>query len=660
MREPTTPTGGRDAARTRPTRRTRGVLGLASVLTALGVLAAPALTPAPSSAGELAFPYENGFDTADGGTLSGDATVAGGRLRLTDDVRKQAGAWSTDDTFPSDLGLEIEFDYAMHNDVGDPGADGLLLFLADGAAPQGVGAFGAALGYACRHEASQGAEFPCDLPGIPGGFAGIALDRYGNFSLPLNGSGPGATPESVVVRGSGDGLTGYRYVDGAIAPGGVETDGATPRKVRVTLQPEGVGELAVTVRLEAGGAMRTVLDRVPLHGNGQAPLPSTLRLGFAGATGVHVNTHEIDALRVWQPADLAVAHDLPPTVTAGDRLEYSVTASNVGENASDPSGLDVDVPDALEDVTWSCTAAAGSACDSDAGTGDVSTGVDLPRGGSATVTISGTVPPGTTGSLDSLATIAPAPPLADTNDADNVSAASTVVEAGAGPEVQMETDKSVTPSTGVEPGDEVEYTITARNVGPDVAQDVGAADELPAAMRFVGSDDGCTAAGQVVTCSSGRALAVGESTAFRIRAVLDPAYEGDGSDVVNVATATSPTDPDGGRPSPEVGIGVVHPGDPGGPGDGGPGDGGDGPGDGNDGPGDGGGAGSGGAGGPGDAGAHVPGTGSPHGALAYTGAGDLGLLSAIGAVAVTAGGACWWTARRRRRARAAADGVPRA
>ncbi|WFR67879.1 hypothetical protein P9139_05680 [Curtobacterium flaccumfaciens] len=46
-------------------------------------------------------------------------------------------------------------------------ADGLLLFLADGAAPQGVGAFGAALGYSCRHEQSQGAELPCDLPGVP-------------------------------------------------------------------------------------------------------------------------------------------------------------------------------------------------------------------------------------------------------------------------------------------------------------------------------------------------------------------------------------------------------------------------------------------------------------------------------------------------------------
>ncbi|MFB9649655.1 DUF11 domain-containing protein [Curtobacterium pusillum] len=647
MRDPNTPTGGRAAARSRPARR---AVAVASVLTALGVLAAPALSPAASTAGELAFPYENRFDSAAGGTLSGDAEISGGRLRLTDDVRKQAGSWSTDDTFPSDLGLEIEFEYAMYNDVGDPGADGLLLSLADGAAPQGVGAFGAALGYACRDEASQGGGLPCDLPGLPGGFAAIALDRYGNFSSPLNLSGPGARAESVVIRGSGDGLVGYRYVDGVTAPGGVGTEGATPRKVRVTLLPGGAGELSVTVRLEAGGAMRTVLDRVPLHGDGQAPLPSTLRLGFAGATGVHVNTHEIDALRVWQPADLAVEHDLAPTVTAGGAVEYAVTARNVGANASEPSTLDVDVPEALRDVTWSCTAVSGSACGSQSGTGDVSAEVDLPREGSATVTITGQLPSGVTGSLDSVAAVAPAPPLADTNEADNVSTASAAVEPGDGPEAHVETDKSVTPSTGVEPGDEVEYTVTARNVGPDVAQDVGAVDELPEAMRFVGSDDGCTAAGRVVTCSSGSALAVGESTAFRIRAVLDPAYRGDGSDVVNVATATSPTDPDGGRPSPEVGIGVVDPGD-GGPGDPGPGDGG--PGDAGQGDRDGDGLGR------GDASPQLP-SGrdtAPGGSLAYTGAEELGLLAVIGGVAVAAGAACWWLARRRRRGSVDADDV---
>ena len=605
------------------------------MLTAVGVLAAPALTPSGSTADTLTFPYVHEFSSSDGGTLSGDAQVVGGRLRLTDDVEKQAGAWSTNDTFPSDLGLEIEFDYAMYTDTSDEGADGLLLFLADGAAPQGVGAYGAALGYACRSSLTQGDVYPCDLPGVPGGVAAVALDRYGNFSKALNGSGPGVRPDSVVVRGSGDDVTGYRYVQGAPVPGGARTAGRGTRKVRVTLQPDSPGTLAITVRVETNGVMKTVLDRVQLAGDGQAPLPATLRLGFSAATGSHVDVHEIDALRVWQPADLAVAQDMPGTAPAGSELAYRVVARNVGVNDSDPSPLRVDVPDGLRDVSWTCAADDGAGCGTTTGTGDVVTDLDLPRGASAVVTVSGTVAADASGTLESTATIAPAAPLADSNEADNTSVVS--AEVTAAPPVtdaQVETDKSVSPSTDVAPGGELEYLVTARNRGPATAADVGAVDRLPDALRFVGSDDDCRAEGQVVTCRSGRALGVGESVDFHIRAVLDPDYRGDGSDVVNVATATSPSDPDGGDPSPEVGIGVVVPGDGGDGGDGGGGGGGGGT------PGPTTGASPTGtpstAPGTGSGREHTAGNGAP-GSLAFTGAEGLGLLTATAIMATLSG-----------------------
>ncbi|PZF54160.1 hypothetical protein DEJ23_13585 [Curtobacterium sp. MCSS17_008] len=542
-------------------RRRRTVGALASGLLAAAVLAAPAFLPSSSSADDLAFPYVDRFDSAAGGTLSGDAHVVDGRLRLTDQTNDQAGAWSTDDTFRSDLGLDIEFDYAMYNDVGDQGADGLLLFLADGSAAQGVGSFGAGLGYACRTEATQGGGAHCDLPGVPGGFAAVAVDHYGNFSQRINGSGLGRRPDSVVVRGSGDGTDGYRYVDGAPAPGGTTTDGPTMRKVRVSLVPGQVGELFLTVRLEDGGVLRTVLDRVPLHGDSQAPLPDTLRLGFAAATGSFVDRHEVDDLRVSQPVDLAVAQEAPALATPGHPFAYTVTATDAGPNRSDPSALQVDVPDGLRDVSWTCTATSGSTCGTTSGTGDVDEGLDLAAGGSATVTVTGTVADDATGTLDSTATITPPASLSDVDESDNRSAVSSPVGAAPDPEAQLETDKSASPSTGVAPGDEVEYLVTARNRGPDAAQDVGVVDDLPPAMSFVGSDDGCTADGQYVTCRSDEPLAVGERRSFRIRAVLDPDYAGDGSDVVNVATATSPTDPDGGDPSPEVIIGVTVPDD---------------------------------------------------------------------------------------------------
>lgn len=625
----------------------RRLAAACTALTALAVLAAPTILPTGSSAATLDFPYVNQFSSASGGALHGDAAVSGGRLRLTADVRNQAGAWSTNDTFPSDTGLEIEFTYAMHTAKDDPGADGLLLYLADGAAAQGVGSFGAGLGYACRKEATEGGGRLCDLPGVPGGFAGIAIDHYGNFSSRINASGPGAQQDHVVVRGSGNGLEGYRYVAGAPAPGGTVTNGSTPRTVRITLLPGDAGELSMTVRLQVGSTMRTVLDAVPLHGDDQAPLPSTLRLGFAGATGSHVNNHEVDALRVWKPADLSVEHDLPATAVAGEPVRYTVTARNPGPNAADPSPLQVDVPDAIEGASWTCEAAEGSGCATPSGQGDVATDLDLPRGGSAVVTVEGRIADGVEGPLESVATIAPPTSLSDTNESDNTSRASTTVTT---PPVvaHVETDKTVSPST-VEPGDEVEYTVTAGNRGPSVAQQVGAVDDLPEAMRFVGSDDGCTAEGQRVTCRSDVALAVGETHDFRLRAVLDPEYQGDGSDVVNVATATSPTDPDGGDPSTEVAI-VVEQDDDGPAPSPSPSP----------------------APGPDDDEASVPdapsgddgdddgdrdprgpvadaGPQAARGALAYTGVDDLGLLAALAAVVVAAGSTCWWLARRRAR-----------
>lgn len=603
----------------------------AAVLVALGALAVAALPtalapPPGASAADLAFPYGQDFSTAVGGVLDGDAEIVDGRLRLTDAVQSQAGSWSTTDTFPSTAGLEIAFDYAMYSAGDERKADGLVMYLADGAAPAGVGAPGTGLGYTCVPTDNEG-DGPCGVAGIPGGFAAVALDRYGNFSRPINDSGPGVTPDAVVVRGSGDGLVGYRYVAGAPAPGGVASDGPEPRSVRVSLVPGEAGELFATVRLDDHGTMRTVLDRVPLHGDGQAALPETLRLGFAGATGTFVDVHEIDALRVWQPADLRVEHTLPPA-TAGAPVSYTVTASNVGVNDSTPSPLTVDVPDALRDARWSCSTP--DTCGHASGTGDVATDLTLPRGAVARIEVQGTVDPAATGTLDSRATVTTAPHLADVDERDNVSVASTPVRT----EAQLGTDKSVAPSTGVRPGDDLEYTVTAVNHGPAVAHEVTVVDDLPTPLAFVGSDDDCTAEGQRVTCRLTGDLDPDGTAACRFHARLDPAYRGDGSDVVNTATASSPTDPDGGDPSPGVDIAVVEddpspsptptaaPTAPSTPGTAG-----------HAATGNGGGAGSNGQRGP----------------LAYTGAEGLSVLATVGTVLLLAGAGLAWALRRRTR-----------
>jgi uncharacterized repeat protein (TIGR01451 family) len=75
-------------------------------------------------------------------------------------------------------------------------------------------------------------------------------------------------------------------------------------------------------------------------------------------------------------------------------------------------------------------------------------------------------------------------------------------------------------------------------------------DSLPTPVTFVSSSMGCTAAGQVVTCTR-PTLLPGATAVFDITVRLDPAYAGNGSDIVNAATVTSTTlDPNPGNTNP--------------------------------------------------------------------------------------------------------------
>ncbi|MFG3410024.1 DUF11 domain-containing protein [Streptomyces sp. NPDC048142] len=97
----------------------------------------------------------------------------------------------------------------------------------------------------------------------------------------------------------------------------------------------------------------------------------------------------------------------------------------------------------------------------------------------------------------------------------------------------------------VAPGESFDYRIDVVNHGPALARNATATDELPSALSFVGSKDGCTAVGQRVTCGPVARLDPGETTSWVITVRLDPAYTGDGSDILNQATVMSETyDPD--------------------------------------------------------------------------------------------------------------------
>ncbi|MFH9075632.1 DUF11 domain-containing protein [Streptomyces alboflavus] len=530
---------------TTESRHPAGPRRLAALLLVLGALLCGLLAPAASAArAEVAFPVHESFDNGnDLGTATGSASYQDGWLRLTPAQATRAGSWRMKDSFSTNLGIVAEFTYATYGGSTFDGkrGDGLAFFLADGSAAAGTGATGGALGYACAGIATR-----CTSNGVPGAFLGVGIDEFGNFSANSTGaSGPGTQANKIVLRGGGNGTSGYKYGTAADGPGRtVETGSrANHRTVRISVQPKG-SQLLVSVWSDSGpGTTSTKLisDYDVSTVSGQPALPSTLRVGFSAGTGGATNNHEIGDLKINVPADLSVTKSgKPATVAAGTRpVTYTVTVSN--SNANAVSGAAVkDAAPGLTDVTWTCSASADSACARASGAGPLDTTADLARDGTVTYTVTGTAPAQPTTLTNTATVIAPGN-RSDTDPADNTATAATTVTARA--------DASVTKAGvgqgPVRPGEEFDYRITVRDNGPSDTADVRVTDTLPTGLTFVSSSDGCTASGQTVTCPAAGRLAASASVSWTFRVKLHAAYQGDGSDLGNVAKVTHDvTDPD--------------------------------------------------------------------------------------------------------------------
>ncbi|SFV26419.1 MULTISPECIES: DUF11 domain-containing protein [unclassified Pseudoxanthomonas] len=370
------------------------------------------------------------------GNNTNDA-VGNGWLRLSTDLPNQVGsARYTGGSFPSSQGVIVEFDYVAWSGTG---ADGISFYLYDANETMAGAIPGAGLGYC------NGA----------GGYLGIGLDEFGNFSgqLPgvtggcsaLSGS-PGSTADRVVVRGPLS--VNNVYVGGAAAPGGIDVPLTAVRpaadRARILLIPNGLGGYRVTVALgQGGGALTTVLNAL----NFPYAAPANLRMGFGGSTGGLNNIHEVRGVVTSTPANITVAKTTPSvTYLRGLEMSYSVTITNRdinpvdagiqaptinGANAADI--LDT-LPAQIANASWTCTASAGSTCPAASGTGNLAFagGYTLAPGGTLTFVINGTVSPtaacGATVTNTASADFSATDGFADLDPSDNMASASFTVQ----------------------------------------------------------------------------------------------------------------------------------------------------------------------------------------------------------------------------------------
>lgn len=233
-------------------------------------------------------------------TLTSGTTDPSGNgwLRLTDSGFNRA-TYAYYDTALSSANRTIftSVDFATYNSNGTGGADGLGFFIFDASVPFAIGADGGSLGFAQK----------TGVNGMAGGYIGVGLDDWGNFSNGTEGrvDGPGFTPNSIAVRGPGSGTSGYNYLGGtgdlSAAPYNLgqmdfptytsrpDQTGVDYRHFELLLTP--TNQLSVSLQFGANGPLTKVLQ-LDLSGYTR---PDQIKFGFFAGTGAATDIHELRA-----------------------------------------------------------------------------------------------------------------------------------------------------------------------------------------------------------------------------------------------------------------------------------------------------------------------------------------------------------------------------
>lgn len=222
-------------------------------------------------------------------------SIVGNRLRLTTADANQSTGVSFQRLFPAaDNFIQLTYRYYGY---GGSGADGIAVILSDAGITPQPGGFGGSLGYAPK----------APTPGFAGGWLGVGLDEYGNFSN-RNDSGPcapGVTPcatsriqQSIGIRGS---APNYYWLRGTstLNPTVSNTAG---HLYRLTIDSRVAGQTLVSVERDTTGSGNNYATLIgafnAMTASGQAAVPEELVLSFTGSTGGSTNNHEIDDLQI--------------------------------------------------------------------------------------------------------------------------------------------------------------------------------------------------------------------------------------------------------------------------------------------------------------------------------------------------------------------------
>ena len=303
----------------------------------------------------VGLPYYSGKAQVGGTSGTLPDAVGQGALRLTNGDTALNGSNGTNQTgaivstvpFPSSQGLQVTFSTVTYggNGANSTGADGMTFFLSDALQGPSVGALGGSLGYSCSNVNSV-------YDGVSGGYIGVGIDEYGNFSngaTTVQGgtvandntaSGSGFAPSSISVRGAGN--VNWLYLSSnypTLYPAGADQVNAVHQTCQTgTLYNASNRKQTVTVNgatstIDSGTSSSIpVLDYKFLGGSklvtsGNAALSISNQQGVSTPTRGNA-TPITYALSITQNGLLNMAYSVNGGVTTPVITNQSITASN--------------------------------------------------------------------------------------------------------------------------------------------------------------------------------------------------------------------------------------------------------------------------------------------------------------------------------------------
>lgn len=276
-------------------------------------------------------------------------------------------------------------------------------------------------------------------------------------------------------------------------------------------------------RCQTANGLGNINALVDLAVNGTATLTASGSIS-PSATGQLVNTARVNppaGLVELTPADnqasdtdnltphaaLALSKtDGRDTVLPGQAVSYTIIAFNNGPSAVPNVRIMDAFPAELRDLSWTCSATAGSNCAvTGVQTGNINHLVNLNPGGSATFTVNAAVRSNASGTISNSAALdSPIDPATNNKTVTDTTSVT--------PQVDLVLDVSA-PIT-VTASAPLTYTLTITNSGPSALSGLTITQTLPLTATFVSVTPGspaCQQAANVVVCQLG-SLAAGAQT----------------------------------------------------------------------------------------------------------------------------------------------------